>query len=150
MTETTTPTTGSGAMPVKNRDGIVVNLPSMRLYLFTNEGDAEDPRVSITTHAIGIGREGWATPLGSSTVTEKIVDPAWYPPVSVREEHAANGDPLPAVVPPGPDNPLGRHAMLLSIPGSLLGVVFMALLVAPAVQQLWRLLWLLQRCCRWS
>lgn len=107
-------------LPDAPRDGIVVNLPSMRLYLFTNDGDAEDPRLSITTHAIGIGREGWATPLGSSKVTEKIVDPAWYPPVSVREEHAANGDPLPAVVPPGPDNPLGRHAMLLSIPGYLI------------------------------
>jgi L,D-transpeptidase ErfK/SrfK len=35
----------------------------------------------------------------------------------VLAEHEARGDPLPKVVPPGPDNPLGEHAMRLAIPG---------------------------------
>ena len=47
-------------------------------------------------------------------VIQKQKDPTWYPPESVRKEHAANGDPLPASVPPGPDNPLGRFAMRLA------------------------------------
>jgi L,D-transpeptidase ErfK/SrfK len=69
---------------------------------------------------IGIGREGWETPIGVAKVTQKVADPVWYPPASVRKEHAENGDPLPAIVPAGPDNPLGRYAMLLSIPGYLI------------------------------
>ena len=107
----------SSILPQAPREGILINLPSMRLYFF--ERDGEDA-ASITTYPIGIGREGWATPLGEAKVTEKLVDPAWYPPASVRQDHAERGDPLPAVVPPGPDNPLGRHAMLLSLPGYLI------------------------------
>lgn len=108
----------SSILPQAPREGIVVNLPSMRLYFFERDGDAD--RASITTYPIGIGREGWATPVGEAKVTEKIVDPAWYPPPSVRQDHAERGDPLPPVVPPGPDNPLGRHAMVLSLPGYLI------------------------------
>ena len=53
-------------------------------------------------------------------MTRKDLDPPWYPPQSIREEHAAEGDPLPRMVPPGPDNPLGRHAIRLGIPGYLI------------------------------
>ncbi len=107
----------SAILPSAPREGIVVNLPSMRLYLFERaDGDA----AAITTYPIGIGREGWATPAAEATVTEKIIDPTWYPPISVRQDHAARGDPLPSIVPPGPDNPLGRHAMILSLPGYLI------------------------------
>ncbi|HEX6995996.1 MAG TPA: L,D-transpeptidase family protein [Gammaproteobacteria bacterium] len=109
----------SSILPQVPREGIVVNLPSMRLYYFERDGDDAD-RASITTYPIGIGREGWATPLGEAKVTDKIVDPTWYPPASVRQDHAERGDPLPPVVPPGPDNPLGRHAMVLSLPGYLI------------------------------
>jgi L,D-transpeptidase ErfK/SrfK len=41
-------------------------------------------------------------------------------PASVRREHEELGDPLPAVVPPGPDNPLGRHVLKLDLPGYLI------------------------------
>ncbi|MCZ9335868.1 L,D-transpeptidase, partial [Klebsiella pneumoniae] len=47
-------------------------------------------------------------------------NPAWYPPQSIRDEHAADGDPLPKVVPPGPDNPLGPYKMSLALPGYLI------------------------------
>jgi L,D-transpeptidase ErfK/SrfK len=48
---------------------------------------------------------------------QKVRNPNWYPPKSVRDEHAAKGDILPTVVPAGPDNPLGLFAMRLGIPG---------------------------------
>jgi L,D-transpeptidase ErfK/SrfK len=105
-------------LPDAPRDGIVINLPSMRLYFFSDHGDEGD--FTVTTHPIGIGRQGWATPTGTATVTQKARDPVWYVPASVRQEHAQMGDPLPSVVPPGPDNPLGRHAIGLSMPGYLL------------------------------
>jgi L,D-transpeptidase ErfK/SrfK len=48
---------------------------------------------------------------------KKVKDPVWHPPESIRREHAANGDPLPEVVPPGPHNPLGAYALHLALPG---------------------------------
>src|SRR5690606_40441903 len=109
-------------LPGGRRAGMLINRPRIRLYYFAAPSgrDAGEREVSITVHPIGIGREGWAPPTGEATVTEKVVDPTWYPPASVRQDHAERGDPLPAVVPPGPDNPLGRHAMALSMPGYLI------------------------------
>jgi L,D-transpeptidase ErfK/SrfK len=72
------------------------------------------------TYPISIGRMDWETPLGRTSIISKVTDPSWYPPESIRAEHAAEGDPLPRVVPPGPDNPLGKHAMRLGLPGYLI------------------------------
>jgi L,D-transpeptidase ErfK/SrfK len=111
-------------IPEAPREGIVINVASMRLLYFTTveeaTADGVRARVTTTSHPIGIGREGWATPLGEAIVTQKARDPTWYPPASVRAEHAANGDPLPSIVPPGPDNPLGAFALALSLPGYLI------------------------------
>ena len=74
----------------------------------------------MLTYPISIGRLDWETPMGMTRVVSKVRDPAWYPPQSVREEHAADGDPLPSVVAPGPDNPLGSRAMRLGLPGYLI------------------------------
>lgn len=109
-------------LPDAPRDGIVVNLAAMRLFYFqeaSGGNDANAPLI-VTTHPIGIGRDGWSTPTGAAEVIEKVRDPAWYVPASVRKEHAELGDPLPSVVPPGPDNPLGRYALQLSLPGYLI------------------------------
>lgn len=78
------------------------------------------PPMTVTSYPIGIGAEGWATPFGEAKVTGKAKDPVWYPPASVRKEHADRGDPLPSVVKPGPDNPLGRYALTLSLPSYLI------------------------------
>ena len=69
------------------------------------------------TYPVSVGKMDWATPLGLTKIEKKIKDPAWYPPESVRMEHAARGDILPKVFPAGPDNPLGLFAMRLAIPG---------------------------------
>ena len=105
-------------LPEAPRDGLVLNVAAMRLYYFAPED--EDGQRPLFTHPIGIGRVGWATPLGSTRITAKAANPAWYVPESIRKEHAEAGDPLPAVVPPGPDNPLGAHALRLAMPGYLL------------------------------
>lgn len=106
-------------LPRSARDGIVINLPSMRLVRFENSANA-DSHLLIENYPIGIGREGWATPTGTFHITEKTRDPNWYPPASVRAEHRELNDPLPAIVPPGPDNPLGRFKMRLSEPDYLI------------------------------
>lgn len=105
-------------LPPGPREGVVLNLAEYRLYYYPPAKDGE-PRY-VMTYPISIGRMDWETPIGMTEIVSKVVDPAWYPPKSVREEHAADGDPLPAVVPAGPDNPLGRFAMRLSMPGYLI------------------------------
>lgn len=101
-------------LPQAPRRGIVINVPELRLYYYPQSGDR------VITHPISIGRQDWATPYGTTSVVRKAVDPTWYPPESVRQEHLEKNDPLPAVVPPGPDNPLGTRAMYLGFPGYLL------------------------------
>ncbi|GGD09870.1 L,D-transpeptidase family protein [Halopseudomonas salina] len=102
---------GLHVVPSVPRTGIVINLPEYRLYYFPPEGG------KVLTYPVGIGREGWSSPIGETRVLRKEANPSWYPPQSIREEHAAEGDILPAVVPPGPDNPMGPFKMNLAMSG---------------------------------
>ena len=103
-------------LPDAPRRGLVLNLASMRLFQFSDDSDSG----IVYTYPIGIGRQGWSTPTGRMRIIEKKENPTWRVPASIRKEHARNGDPLPATVPPGPENPLGSHALRLSRPAYLL------------------------------
>ena len=105
-------------LPPGPRSGVVLNLAEYRLYYYPIAKDGERP--VVMTYPISIGRMDWETPLGRTSIIQKVTNPSWYPPESIRAEHAADGDPLPRVVPPGPDNPLGKHAMRLGLPGYLI------------------------------
>jgi len=85
---------------------ILINLSEYRLYYFFESGGSR----FLETFPIGIGREGHDTPVGEFKVIEKIANPPWHVPESIRLEKPE----LPPVVPPGPDNPLGTHALRLS------------------------------------
>ncbi|MFM8442210.1 MAG: L,D-transpeptidase family protein [Methylococcus sp.] len=74
----------------------------------------------VISYPVSMGRMDWRTPIGKTTVVNKQKDPSWTPPASIKREHAAKGDPLPDVVPPGPDNPLGKFAMRLGVSGYLI------------------------------
>lgn len=100
-------------LPDAPREGIVINLSEMRLYYYSSPGVVE-------THPISVGRDEFATPVGLTRTTVKVRDPSWTPPQSMREEAAARGEPPLEAVPPGPDNPLGRHAILLDLPSYLI------------------------------
>ncbi|MEW8050163.1 MAG: L,D-transpeptidase family protein [Candidatus Thiodiazotropha sp.] len=101
-------------LPPGPRKGVVINLAELRLYYFPQD------RPVVITYPIGIGREGWSTPTGETTVIGKKKDPSWTVPESILQEHEEEGDPLPPVVPPGPDNPLGNRAIYLGMNGYLL------------------------------
>lgn len=94
--------------PNTSREGIVVNLSELRLYLYGPDS------ATVSVYPIGIGSEGRATPLMVTAVKAKIEDPTWYPPDSVRARHARRGSILPRQVPPGVDNPLGSFAVQLA------------------------------------
>lgn len=99
-------------LPQGPRNGMVINLPEYRMYYYAG--------ASLHTYPLGIGREGWESPVANTKVTAKTPNPAWYPPKSIRQEHAAEGDYLPTVVPAGPDNPLGPYKFTLGLPGYLI------------------------------
>ena len=106
----------SFVLPNASRQGVVVNIAEYRLYFYF-EQDGQD---MVATFPISIGRMDWQTPLGDWRVTRKRTRPTWRPPQSIIEEYAADGEVLPRVVPPGPDNPLGDYAINLSAPGYLI------------------------------
>ncbi len=84
-------------VPNVPHEGLVINLPEMRLYDFTVDPDRP------TVLAVAIGDAVDPTPVGEFRIGGKRVDPYWNVPQSIRAENPA----LPAIVPPGPDNPLG-------------------------------------------
>lgn len=102
-------------LPPAPREGVVVNLSELRLYYYP----ADKPGI-VETYPVSVGREEFATPVGITRTTVKVKDPAWAPPASMRREAAERGEPAPSIVPPGPDNPLGRHAILLAMPSYLI------------------------------
>ncbi len=110
---TTITVPGRHILPAGPREGIVVNLPEHRLYYFPKP--KRGGPIEVITYPVSIGKMDWHSPLGVTHVIQKQKDPTWYPTESVRKEHEANGDPLPAKVPPGPDNPLGQYAMRLAV-----------------------------------
>jgi L,D-transpeptidase ErfK/SrfK len=101
-------------LPPGPREGIVINLAEYRLYYFPKGQNV------VYTFPLGIGREGWGSPVAHTTIVAKTPNPTWTPPASIKAEHAAEGDPLPNVVPAGPDNPLGPFKFSLGTPGYLI------------------------------
>lgn len=93
-------------LPSTVREGVVINLAEMRMYIFGKAG--QEPK----TFPLGIGREGLLTPSGTTTIVSKRESPVWRPTPRMRREHPE----LPVEVPAGPDNPLGTHALYLGWP----------------------------------
>jgi L,D-transpeptidase ErfK/SrfK len=94
-------------LPDAPRTGIVINLPELRLYYYPPEHNV------VITEPVALGKLGWSTPLLMTEVIEKIKNPPWVVPESIREYNAYKGIYLPQVVPPGPKNPLGKFALRL-------------------------------------
>lgn len=92
-------------LPPTAKYGIVINIAEMRLYYFIKSIQM------VRTYPIGIGDEGWFSPLGVFQVAQKRKNPAWHIPESLREKYQMK------IMPAGPDNPLGDYWMGLSIPG---------------------------------
>ncbi len=105
-------------VPRHGGDGIVINIPEKMLYLFKGPG--------VRAFPVGLGMPQcdrtacWRTPTGPFTVTRKERNPTWHVPKAMQKEMERQGEEVLAVVPPGPENPLGRFAVHLSIPGILI------------------------------
>ena len=96
-------------LPEGPRKGIVINTAELRLYYY----DAEDGYFSFP---LGVGRDGYLTPLGATKIVRKKERPSWYLTPSEIRDHPE----LPRVIPPGEDNPLGEYALYLGWPTYLI------------------------------
>lgn len=102
-------------LPDAPREGIVINLAELRLYYYP-PGKNE-----VTVYPIGIGQLGGdtLTPTMVTTVSDKRANPTWTPTANIRARYKAQGIDLPAVVPAGPENPMGHHAIRLAAYGGV-------------------------------
>jgi len=83
--------------------GITINLAEYKLYhVVEHEGLR-----SVRIYPVGIGVEGWESPLGHFNILSKSIKPTWKVPSTIRAEDPS----LPRFVKPGPDNPLGDYWM---------------------------------------
>lgn len=102
-------------LPDALRQGIVINLAELRLYYYPPGTN------SVTMYPIGIGQLGGdtLTPTMSTTVSDKRANPSWTPTANIRARYKAQGVILPAVIPAGPNNPMGHHAIRLAAYGGV-------------------------------
>jgi len=105
-------------LPNAPREGIVINVPAMRLFYYPKVKKGE--KQVVHTYPIGVGRVGWATPEGATKIVRAQKDPIWRPTPSILKEHKENGETLDKVIPAGPDNPLGRYAFYLGWPSYMI------------------------------
>jgi L,D-transpeptidase ErfK/SrfK len=105
-------------LPAAPHEGVVVNVAAMRIFYYPPRKKGEPE--TVYTHPLGIGKVGWKTPEGTTKIISRQKDPIWVVPKSVRDEHAEDGEKLPAQVPPGPDNPLGQYEFRLGWPSYLI------------------------------
>ncbi len=102
-------------LPASDYEGVVVNIPEMRLYYFPPR--KKGAMRTVITYPVGLGRDEWRTPTGKFRVTEKTVDPKWVVPDSIRAEHIRERGDDRNMIPGGaPDNPLGHYRIRLSLP----------------------------------
>ena len=106
-------------LPYKYFNGVVLNISEMRLYYYLQIDDIYSVN-RVLTFPVSVGRYDWTTPIGNTFIKHKVIDPIWYPPKSIIEEHEERGDILEKIVPAGPENPLGKYALNLGIKGYLI------------------------------
>ena len=95
-------------LPDTVHEGIVINSAEMRLYYYPKGTN------TVIVLPIGIGQLGKDTPINWTTKVErKKAGPTWTPTAKMHAEYRAAGEPLPAVVPAGPDNPMGLYALYI-------------------------------------
>lgn len=89
-------------LPPTQIEQLVINVPELRLYFFNKATG------NVQTYPIGIGDDGWETPIGTYHIVQKRANPAWYVPESLQAKYGMK------VMPPGPENPLGEFVMKFS------------------------------------
>ena len=109
-TQVTVPT--AFVLPCCTYQGVVINVPELRVYYFR-----PGPRAgttSVLTFPAGLGRDDFKSPRGRFRVVGKTVDPTWTVPERIRREHIREqGDARRSIPGGAADNPLGHYRLEL-------------------------------------
>ena len=102
-------------LPSGRENGVVVNIPEMRLYYFPPHKTKNKAR-EVLTLPVGLGREEWPTPQTRFRVRGKTKNPTWVIPESIKKERISEKGWSEDRIPGGaPDNPLGKYRIELSL-----------------------------------
>jgi L,D-transpeptidase ErfK/SrfK len=116
-------------LPVSRRQGVVMNIPEMRIYYYPTAViirgrgrhktvvTSEDTSRVVYTFPVGLGRFDWKTPVGAFKIRGKTKDPTWVVPDDIYQEHLERDGEAEHMIPGGdPDNPLGKYRIELTLP----------------------------------
>jgi L,D-transpeptidase ErfK/SrfK len=103
-------------LPQSGHQGLVVNIPEMRLYYFPRRAPTASSQAVITL-PVGLGQENWPTPRATFRVTGKTTNPVWVIPKSIKQERIKEKGWSEDFIPAGsPDNPMGKYRLDLTLP----------------------------------
>jgi L,D-transpeptidase ErfK/SrfK len=103
-------------LPKSGYEGVVVNIPEMRLYYFPPLSEKLSTRLVITL-PVGLGREDWPTPRAKFKIRGKTPNPVWVIPESIKKERIQDKGWTEDMIPAGsPDNPMGKYRIDLTLP----------------------------------
>jgi L,D-transpeptidase ErfK/SrfK len=124
-------------LPNSPHEGIILNIPEMRIYYYYPSPTGSMPKNKIKkiamsskheghggvtpsvvyTFPVGLGRYDWKTPVGDWRVRGKTHNPTWVVPADIYKEHLERDGEADHVVPGGEDdNPLGHYRIELTLP----------------------------------
>jgi len=103
-------------LPKSGNEGVVVNIPEMRLYYFPQR-ESETGQRMVVTLPVGLGREDWPTPIAKFKIRGKTPNPVWVIPESIKKERVQEKGWSEDSIPAGsPDNPMGKYRIDLTLP----------------------------------
>jgi L,D-transpeptidase ErfK/SrfK len=103
-------------LPKSGFEGVVVNIPEMRLYYFPPRNNGAMQR-TVVTLPVGLGREDWPTPIAKFKIRGKTLNPVWVIPESIKKERIAEKGWTEDFIPAGsPDNPMGKYRIDITLP----------------------------------
>jgi L,D-transpeptidase ErfK/SrfK len=103
-------------LPKSGNEGVVVNIPEMRLYYFPPR-ESETGQRMVVTLPVGLGREDWPTPIAKFKIRGKTPNPVWVIPDSIKKERIQEKGWSEDFIPGGsPDNPMGKYRIDLTLP----------------------------------
>jgi len=100
-------------------EGLIINIADCTLYCFRDGKLVRSVPIAAGRAELKQNRS-WQTPLGSFKVVDKVKNPSWRVPASIQKEMEQLGQEVKTLVPPGPENPLGKYALRTSLPGILI------------------------------
>ena len=107
-------------LPNAPREGIVINVPAMRLFYYPKVKKGEKQIVQHLSRSVWVAWAGPHPRVRQRSSGRRRTRPGVRPPSIIKEHLEEKGEKLDKVIGPGPDNPLGRYAFYLGWPSYMI------------------------------